>query len=102
MIGRMHACLAVIQDESMKLFHCWIIFMSSYKELTLSVELMGLYSKISTVYRARLLFGERGRLVIESMKTENSSGPRMEPCGTPEITGQAFDVTPSATTLGAF
>ena len=40
--------------------------------------------------------------MIESMKTENSSGPRMEPCGTPEVTGQAFDVTPSATTLGAF
>ena len=46
------ACLAVIQDESMKLFRCWIICMSSCKELTLSVELMGLYSKISSVYRA--------------------------------------------------
>ena len=76
--------------------------MSSCKELTLSVELMGLYSKISSVYRARLLFRERGRLVIEFMKTENSSGPRIEPCGTPEVTEQAFDVTPSATTLGPF
>ncbi len=33
------------------------------------------------------------------MNSTNSEGPRMLPCGTPEVTGDQLDVTPSTTTL---
>ena len=42
---------------------------------------------------------ERGRVEIEFMKMLKRSGPRMEPCGTPDVTCAALEQVPSRTTF---
>ena len=53
---------------------------------------------MSSAYRIRLAPGESGRLVIEFMAMLSRRGPRMEPWGTPEVTGAWSEVVPSRTT----
>ena len=51
-------------------------------------EFMGLYRTISSAYRANLLLCDRGRLQTESIKMVKRRGPRMDSCGTPDVTSQ--------------
>ena len=60
---------------------------------------MGLYRTISSAYKANLLLCDRGRLQTESIKLVKRSGPRMDPCGTPDVTSQVSEVVPLITTL---
>jgi len=56
-----------------------------------------LYSRISPANSTSLAPGDCFRLVIEFMKIMNSRRPKMEPWGTPEVTGEKEK--PSRTTL---
>ena len=42
---------------------------------------------------------DRLMLAIEFMKMLNNSGPKIDPCGTPEVTATGSDIVPSRTTL---
>ena len=42
---------------------------------------------------------ERGSFEMESITMLKSKGPRIEPCGTPEVTLISLEVVPSSTTL---
>ena len=41
---------------------------------------------------------DRGILEIEFIKMLNMRGPKIDPCGTPEVTGVVVDDLPSRTT----
>jgi len=41
---------------------------------------------------------DSGTLEMEFMKILKIRGPKMEPCGTPEVTGMKSEETPSSTT----
>ena len=60
-------------------------------------ESMGLNRMMSSAYRISLELLDRDILVIPFMML-NSSGPRMEPCGTPDRTAAESGVTPSSAT----
>lgn len=47
-----------------------------------------LYSRVSPANSTSLALGDSFRLVIEFMKIMNGRGPKMEPWGTPEVTGE--------------
>ena len=59
---------------------CW-------KSLRSLKELIGLYIAMSSAYKMRWQLDESLTSEMEFMKMLNNSGPRMEPCGTPEVRG---------------
>ena len=74
---------AYIQDK-IRLTSCW-------RCDTSAAELTDLYRRMSSAYRINLAFCERGRLEMEFIWILNRSGPKMDPCGTPEVTGVGWD-----------
>ena len=67
--------------------------------MTLLVLSTGLNRRMSSAYRMRLVFLERGSLEMEFITILKSKEPKIEPWGTPDVTLTSLDVVPSSTTV---
>ena len=56
------------------------------------------YNNISSAYKVILLPSESGVEVTPSMYIRNKSGPSTDPWGTPDMTGNDFEVAPLTST----
>ena len=63
-----------------------------------SSESTGLKRRMSSAYKMILAFLDSESSDIGSIKMLNRSGPRIEPCGTPEVTGTGLEAIPFRTT----
>ena len=81
-----------VNQVEIRLTSCWRSRMSPS-------ELIGFERRMSSAYSMREELEERGRVEIEFMKMLKRSGPRMEPCGTADVTCAALEQMPSRTTF---
>ena len=61
-------------------------------------SLMGQERRISSAYKMTVEEEEKGNWKMSLTYKMKRRGPRIEPCGTPEITGILKEVAPSTTT----
>ena len=72
--------------------------MSDWMIETLDGRLMGQERRISSAYRMTVEEEEKGNWKISLTYKMKRRGSRIEPCGTPEITGILKEVAPLTTT----